>query len=525
MITGETGAGKSILLGGLSLVLGKRADRTSLRNPEAKCVIEAEFSIEKYGLASFFEAHDLDYDSQTLLRREILPSGKSRAFINDSPVTLDIVSALGNLLIDVHSQHETLQLTQNEFQLRVIDALAGNQQLLGQYQTGLKQYKETLSELQELVAFQKAAAKELDYNTFLLEELNKAPLVPGALEELETLYEELNNVETILENLGKGHQLLNNEPMGIVPMLSEVRQAMARIADFGPQYGELRDRMQSALIEMDDISAQIQTIQEKVEANPSLLEETNAKLQLLHSLQKKHGVESIEALLEVRSALGQKVEAATNVDAQVLEKEKEVGERKASLVKLAQSLRAQREKAIPKLKAQLGDHLVHLGMPHARFSIELSPSDALSSTGMDVLRFQFSANKGGDFGALKKVASGGELSRIMLAIKSILAQYENLPTIMFDEIDTGVSGEISDRMGDIMGQMGQTMQVFCITHLPQVASKGHHHFKVFKEDGGQTTTTQIKVLSTDERVVELAGMLGGRELTDSALAHARQLLN
>ena len=524
-ITGETGAGKSILLGGLALVLGKRADLASLRNKNEKCIIEAEFRISKYDLSAFFESHDLDYEDSTIVRREIRPSGKSRAFINDSPVTLDILSQLGNRLIDVHSQHQTLQLADNDFQLKLIDALANNQELLGDYLKRLQVYKNTTKELQELIEFQKNAIKEHDYNSFLFQELEEASLRTGIQEELEERYEQLNNVENILELLAKGHQLLNDDQVGVVNLLTELKQTSNNLSNFGSQYADLNRRIQSLFLEVDDISGEFQLFQEKAEANPQLLEETNARLQQLYDLQKKHGVQEVSALLEIKEDLAKKVEATENLESEIGKKEEAVSSQQRELEKLGESLHNRRKKILPELKKQLENSLVSLGMPSASFQITLNKSEDFKGNGTDNLTFLFSANKGSDYGELKKVASGGELSRIMLAIKAILAKYESLPTMMFDEIDTGVSGEISNNMGDIMKAMSETMQVFSITHLPQVASKGDHHFKVYKVEENSGTNTKMMQLSTDERVVELAEMLGGKDLSDSALAHARQLLN
>jgi DNA repair protein RecN (Recombination protein N) len=525
VITGETGAGKSILLGGLSLVLGKRADMSSLRDTSQKCIVEAEFSIEKYNLNSFFTDNDLDYEDTTVIRREIQPSGKSRAFINDSPVTLDILSELGNKLIDVHSQHQSLQLAENDFQLKLIDALAGNKKVLLTYTDIHHKYNEVANTLGELIEFQKNSIKELDYNSFLLEELEKAPLTLGVQEELESQYEQLSNVETIVEQLSKGMQLLNDDPVGILNLLTELKHISNKLANFGNQYGELNKRIVSAFIEIDDITAEWQSIQENIETNPNVLEEVNDKLQLLYSLQKKHGVNSVSDLLAIKADLSEKVGATLNLKTAIHEKRQELVKLENELEEQGMVLRNERNKVIPELKKQLEKSLGSLGMPNARFKIELLPSKTFKSNGKDALLFVFSANKGAAFGELKKVASGGELSRIMLTIKAILGTYENLPTMMFDEIDTGVSGEISNRMGTIMREMSRTMQVFSITHLPQVASKGDHHYKVFKDERAEVTSTKMKKLNQDERVVELAEMLGGKSLSDSAMEHARQLLN
>tara|TARA_R110000851_G_scaffold17703_2_gene56025 strand:- start:1250 stop:2902 length:1653 start_codon:yes stop_codon:yes gene_type:complete len=525
VITGETGAGKSILLGGLSLVLGKRADLSSLREKEDKCIVEAEFEISKYGLESFFLENDLDYEAKTIIRREILPSGKSRAFINDSPVTLDILSQLGDQLIDVHSQHQTLRLADNDFQLKVIDALADNGQVISAYSSKLLLYQSTQKELQKLVDFQNSATKEHEYNSFLLQELISAPLKEGILEELEEQYEQLNNVEIILEQLSHGQQLLNDEQIGLVNLLTELKQVSNKLASFGHQYSDINERIKSVFIELDDISTELNILNDKVEADPQLLEQVNAKLQLLYDLLKKHKAQTIPELMEIRNALDEKVSATENVVADIDRKKKELHQLETALNTEASNISKRRKLVIPKLKEQLEKTLIDLGMASATFKIDISPSKEFKSTGKDDLSFLFSANKGSAYGDLKKVASGGELSRIMLTIKAILARYEQLPTMMFDEIDTGVSGEISNKMGDIMKDMSNTMQIFSITHLPQVAAKGVHHFKVYKEEELMGTNTKMKRLSSEERVVELAEMLGGKTLSDSALAHARQLLD
>lgn len=524
-ITGETGAGKSILLGGLSLVLGKRADLSALRDNDQKCIIEAEFQISKYKLKPFFKTNDLDYEDLTIIRREILPSGKSRAFINDTPITLSILSQLGDLLIDVHSQHETMQLATNDFQLKVIDALAGNSSLLESYTIQFAHYKKTSKDLLELIEFQESANKEQDYNCFLLQELEGVVLKVGMQEELEEQYEQLNNVENIMEQLSKGDQLLNDEQIGVLNLLSELKQVSTKLSNFGAQYNDLNERIQSVFIEVDDLATELQSLQGRVEASPQLLEEVEGKLQLLFDLLKKHHANDVSELLSVKEILAEKVSVTENLEANIKTKEEEVKRSKNELIAISKKLSAGRTKVLPQLKGQLEKSLDALGMNSATFKIELAPSSDFNTNGSDDLTFLFSANKGSDYGELKKVASGGELSRIMLTIKSILAKYEHLPTLMFDEIDTGVSGEISNKMGDIMLAMSKTMQIFSITHLPQVASKGDHHFKVYKIDEDNITNTKMKKLSTDERIVELAEMLGGKDVSDSAMAHARQLLN
>ena len=523
-ITGETGAGKSILLGGLSLILGKRADLNSLRDASEKCVLEAVFDIERYQLKAFFDAEDLDYDKQTIIRREILPSGKSRAFINDTPVTLSVLSDLGEQLVDIHSQHQTLKLTENDFQFRFIDAIAGNADLLSQYRAALAGYRAVGKTLEALRTQRQEAIKEYDYNQFLLQELQQAKLQPGMLEELEETFEKLNNVELIKEQLGYGVQLLDAEQVGVIPQLTDLKNALNKLSGFGEGYREMAERIASVYLELDDAVSELRDLEGDLEADPGLLEDTNTRLQQIYDLQKKHGVMEVEALLEIQSELEKKVFAAEGMEEQIAATEKQQNTIKVQLDKLAEDIRNSRLQVIPQLRKELEDALAPLGMPNARFQVELTATEELRPNGKDELSFLFAANKGGSFSELKKVASGGELSRIMLVIKSMLARYIDLPTIMFDEIDTGVSGEVSNKMAAIMQKMSADMQVFTITHLPQVAAKGHRQYKVFKAEKEGQTFSSIKPLDASGRVTELAEMLGGKQLTDSALAHARELL-
>ena len=525
IITGETGAGKSILLGGLSLVLGKRADLSSLKNKEEKCIIEAEFSVEKYSLEAFFKEADLDFEKKTFLRREILPSGKSRAFINDTPVTLDVLSELGDRLIDIHSQHQTLQLTNNAFQFQVLDAISGNNANLEAYSKELSRYQLSKKELQALVDFQKEANKEHDYNLFLLNELLQAKLTEGMQENLETTYEKLSNVEEIREKLGYAAQLLSAEQIGALASLQELKITFQKLSAYGKNFEELYNRFNSMLIEMDDAYAEIIRTEESLEADPALLEEASTKLQQIYNLQKKHNVLTVSELIAIQTELGEKVAVTENLEGTIAQKQSEVTEIEQKLDTIAETLHAQRAANIPTLINELEASLAELGMQNARFKIELKPAESFKANGKDELIFLFSANKGSHFEDLKKVASGGELSRIMLIIKALMAKHISLPTIMFDEIDTGVSGEISNKMGDIMLAMSGYMQVFSITHLPQIAAKGNTHYKVYKTDEGGQTQTHLKMLNEDERVMEIAEMLGGKQLTTSALAHAKQLLN
>ena len=525
VITGETGAGKSILLGALGLVLGKRADLTSLKNKEEKCIIEAYFQIKNYNLKSFFEANDLDYEEETIIRREILPSGKSRAFINDTPVNLSELQELSNHLIDIHSQHQTQELLDDIVQFQIIDSVASNFDLINEYSTKLKEYKKYKSELKSKNELLQSVLKEQDYNTFLLEELLSANLKFGEQEELEIQFEKLNNVEFIKENLVKSLSIANEEQFGVLQNLKEIKLSFQKIAGFSTEYNALYERINSTLIEFDDIEKELNQLSETIFSNPEELQLINEKLQLIYALQKKHQVNSVEELLQIQNDLDNKVVSVTTLESEINSIEKLILEIEIKLNNLATKIHKNRVEAVPILSDRLALILEQLGMANARFNIELITKDEFYSNGKDEIQFLFSANKGSDFGLLKKVASGGEMSRIMLAVKSVLSQYSKLPSIIFDEIDTGVSGEIAHKMGEIMKGMSQNMQVFAITHLPQIAGKGKEHFKVFKVIKDNQTQSELKLLSNDERVIEIAQMLSGSTISDSALNHAKELLN
>ena len=524
IITGETGSGKSILLDALALVLGRRADLSALRNKEEKCVVEAEFAIENYALADFFHQEELDYEPLTIIRREILPSGKSRAFVNDSPVTLDVLSRLSKALIDIHSQHDTQQLSEEDFQFFLIDALAENTPLLQEYQAALKVYKQQSKKLQELKDFQENTQKEHDYNTFVLGELQEIDLEEGMQEELEAFYTQASNSETIRDNLTEAANLLAEEEQGIMTQVRELSSLFATLSSYSPQYNELYERIDAVFIELDDLSREVYDLAENVEFDPKKLARVQKKLQKIYDLQKKHKVATVAELIAIEEALEAKVAQMENIEGDIEIAQKEANQALQTLSALAQKLHKAREKVIPTLTKSLQTSLKDLGMPNAQFQISLSPTDHYQAKGNDTLSFLFSANKGGNFGLLKKTASGGELSRIMLTIKSLLATKIALPTIIFDEIDTGVSGEIAHKMGEIMKQMSQSRQVFAISHLPQVASKGDAHITIYKTDIEGRTTTQFQALSQEQRIEEIAQMLGGKDITDSARAHAKELL-
>ncbi|MFA7444779.1 MAG: DNA repair protein RecN [Flavobacteriaceae bacterium] len=525
VITGETGAGKSMLLGALGLVLGKRADLSSLKNEEEKCVIEAVFSVEKYGLKTFFEEQDLDFENETIIRREILPSGKSRAFVNDSPVTLQQLDELGNQLMDIHSQHQTRELSEEKYQFEVLDILAENEDLLTEYSQKLSQYKKNKKALEQAQTKLSESLKEQEYNLFVFNELNDANLKENEQEELETQYEKLNNTEVIKEVLSKTLNLSDNEISGILQNLNEIKLDFSKISGLSEDYKELWERINSVQIEFSDILQEVNNLSESVFDDPSATQRIGDRLQLLYDLQKKHKVNSVEELIGIKNNLEEKVVSVDELSAVIEKSQKLITQNQTELDTIARQLHQNREKAITVFDQKITILLAELGMNNARFDIKLIPTEDYFSNGKDKLEFLFSANKGGNFGLLKKTASGGELSRIMLATKAILAEYKAMPTIIFDEIDTGVSGEIALKMAQIMQQMSKNRQVISITHLPQIASKGNNHYKVYKSVTELDTVSDLKLLSNQERIEEIAEMLSGKNPTESALQHAKTLLN
>lgn len=525
IITGETGAGKSILLGALGLVLGNRADSSTLKDSSKKCIVEAKVAISNYNLRDFFEEVDLDYDDNTILRREILPSGKSRAFVNDTPVTLSVLNELRSKLIDVHSQHQTMELSDANFQFSVLDALAKNATKVASYKKGLLQLNSLKKELDTLEKNQREINLQYDYNLHLFKELDEANLQADEQEILEEKLEKLNNIEDIKLNLSEALDISINEEVGLQTLLNTLENRLSKISSFSKEYQNLSERIASVKIEIDDVVSEIENANENLEFNPNKAEEINDRLQLIYNLQKKHYVNSNQELLQVLENLSEKVSQVENADEVINQKKNEIAAVADKLDVIASKISDARKKIIPTLKEQLESLLSDLGMENARFSISIKPIENYFSNGKDELEFLFSANKGGSFGELKKVASGGELSRIMLSIKKILSENTQLPTIIFDEIDTGVSGEVSNKIAAIMQEMSKHMQVISITHLPQIAAKGNNHYKVYKEELNNVTTTNLKQLTSEERVVEIAEMLSGKNISETAIIHAKELLN
>ena len=525
IITGETGAGKSILLGALGLVLGNRADLSVLKDGQQKCVIEAQFSLVNYNLQPFFLENDLDYEDQTIIRREILPSGKSRAFINDSPVNLSELQLLATFLIDIHSQHQTREILNEEYQLQIVDAIANNSPLILNYTEELKEYNAIRKQLKTFQQEKESLSNEQEYNSYLLNELLVSNLKVGEQVSLEEELEQLSNVEFIKENLDKALLLTNEEQVGVLVNLNEIKTALQKIAGLSKNYQEISNRINSILLEFEDINNECFNLSEKIINNPERLEEVNSKLQLIYSLQKKHQVSSVEELLEIQEKLDEKVIKVDDLENAISKLEKVLILSKEKVDNIANEITAKRKEIAPILSTKLEAILSELGMPDAQIVFSLTETDNYYKTGKNSVDTLFTSNKGMQLGTIKKVASGGEMSRIMLAIKAVMANYTKLPSIIFDEIDTGVSGEIAIKIGEIMKEMSNNMQVFAITHLPQIAAKGKQHYKVFKYTNNNTTVSELKLLTNEERIVEIAEMLSGKSISDSALNHAKALLN
>lgn len=524
IITGETGAGKSIILGALSLLLGKRADLGSIKDPQKKCIIEGAFSIAPYDLQEIFETNDLDYEKESIIRREILPSGKSRAFVNDTPVKLKQMSALGKYLVDIHSQNETLFVGDSAYQYQVVDALADNSNLLNDYKKVYKNHQTLLHQYELFKAQQHEAKKTYDYHSFLLNELRESKLKPGLQTELELQAQQLSNVEELKEALSSSLIEMQQEERGITDKLQTVKNHFNRLANFGATYHELNDRLQSVLIEIEDMTVEIDHLAENIEDDPTALDNINAQLHNIYNLQKKHGLSTLKELLTLQDKLEREVATSENADETRLKLENKIKTSQEKVQKIADLLFNRRQRILPNFVRSIESTLAKLGMKDAQLKIEIKKGEDFNVRGNDQMNWLFTANKGARLREIKKSASGGELSRIALVIKSILAQFTHLPTLIFDEIDTGVSGEIAQKMGDIMSDMGKKLQVLSITHLPQIAAKGHHHYKVFKITQNGITQTIITPLNKEERVNEIAEMLGGKERSASAIAHAKALL-
>jgi DNA repair protein RecN (Recombination protein N) len=525
VITGETGAGKSILLGALGLTLGNRADVGSLHDKTKKCVIEAKFNIKAYHLQSFFETQELDFEEVTTIRREITPEGKSRAFINDTPANLAILKELGERLIDIHSQHETLLLKETNFQFELVDAFAQTTILFSDYKKQFSNLQKLRKQLEELSNQEIQAKKELDYFQFQFNELDEANLKIGELQALEEESETLENAEFIKSNLSKSALAINGGDENVLSALALIKQQLQSVSKFGKQFSELYERINSVYIELKELANDLDGAESEVVYNNARLEEVNTQLDKLNRLLKKHGVANEEELLKIKEEIENKLLQFSSLELQLEKTTKEISIAEKLCKSTASALSTKRQQSLTGIEQNIKTMLGSLSMANAQFKIELAPQKELSSNGLDMISFLFTANKGAEYKELHKTASGGELSRLMLCLKALLAERTALPTIIFDEIDTGVSGDVADKIGNILFAMGKTMQVITITHLPQMASKGSTHLFVFKSDTKDKTTSSIKLLSKEERISEIAKMLSTGNPTETALKNAKELLN
>ncbi len=524
IITGETGAGKSILLGALGLILGQRADLSVLRDKSKKCTVEGSFEVKNYQLAGFFAENELDYDDQTILRREITPSGKSRAFINDTPVNLKTIRELALRLIDIHSQHQNLELGNRQFQLNLVDLVAQNQSVLKSYQQAFRVYTQTHNEYTELLEKAEQAKKDLDYYQFQFNQLDEAKLKPEEQEELEAEQNRLEHAEDIKLTFGQLADDLEGDETGLLTRIKEHVNRLGKMADYFDQAGELNQRLESCYIELQDLAGESQSIAERIEHDPARVELVAERLDLIYSLQQKFHADSVAGLIEIREDLDQKIGQVASYDETLTQLEVQLAKEEAVLNKAANELTESRMAVTDKFQQAVVSMLQKLGMANAVFQLSFAKTNQLGMTGGDEVRFLFNANKNAEAQEISKIASGGEMSRLMLALKSLITDSKALPTIIFDEIDTGISGEIAVKMGDILKSISARMQVINITHLPQIAAKGDHHYQVYKFDEEEQTYTSIRKLEEHERVDELAQMLSGDRHSDTARETARELL-
>lgn len=526
IITGETGAGKSILLGALNLILGQRADHQSLLTTTSKCVVEAVFDIKNYGLESFFEANDLDYEKETTVRREITPEGKSRAFINDTPVTLTVLKSLTSALVDIHSQHETLLINQSGFQLKIVDAFAGNARLLQQYTHNYKEYRTIKQDLAEALEKEQQAKSESDYLNFQLNELTEATLTEGEQEKLEEEQERLTHAEEIAGQINHLIQLLAEGEDNLISGISSGKQMLHSLARFGSPYKELEERIAQLYLEIKDIAGELNSAASNSQADPRRLEQLQERLAVIYRLQQKHRVDSVDDLIGLMQNLQQKLDGFHSLEEQISSLQKEELRLETSLRKLAKELAEKRREAAPKIEKEIQRLLSELAMPHARLQVSFNTAEEneFYPDGKDKVSFLFAANKGSEYREIQKSASGGELSRIMLCIKALQAGVSQMPTLIFDEIDTGISGETAAKTGAILKSMSAHHQLLSITHLPQIAARGNSHIFVYKETGKSHTRTRLRQLTEEERVREVARLLSGEQLTPAALDNARDLL-
>ena len=525
VITGETGAGKTILVDGISLLLGKRADLSVNRDKTKKCIVEGIFDIGAYNLKPIFDVNEIDYDSETILRREISPSGKSRAFINDSPVNLHQLSKIGSRIIDIHTQHQNLNILDQDFQFEIIDAFSNNNEIVNEFRLIFNQFQELQRKIEKLKLDKDSLNQSIDYNKFILKEFDNSNIFEENLEELEDNQIFLSNFEVISEELSFINNLITDENIGIQTNIQKLLNSLNKISGKSENLNKLYERVLEISTEFDDISQELTDQFESLENNPEKLTLLIEKIDTINTLLRKHSVTSIKDLKLVRDEFASKVDSTESIDEKIEEFEMKFKDLKNELSKISKSITKKRMDAIPKFTNDIELILKDLGMENAKFKIELNPSNNFNSFGMDDINFMFQANKGYEFKDLKSSASGGEMSRIMLAVKSIIAKYRKIPSIIFDEIDTGVSGAISQKMGYIMRSLSKYVQTFSITHIPQIAAMGSSHYKIFKYDEDNITKTTIIKLAEEERIVEIAKMLEGSSISESAINHAKRLMN
>lgn len=524
ILTGETGAGKSILLGAIGLIIGQRADLSVLRDKTEKCTAEGMFEIRNYGLQGFFTENELDYEDVTILRREITPSGKSRAFINDTPVNVKVLHDLGLKLIDIHSQHQNLELNEKHYQLRLVDLVAGNEELLKKYSEVFRKYLSLQEELNRTLLLSTQSKKDLDYFEFQFKQLAEAKLIENEQEILEVQLEKLTHAEEIKAVFGQAYQVLAEDDHSVLAVLKENLNNLAKLRPVLPESELIFNRLESVYIELKDIAAESSVISDKTENDPDKIDQVNQRLDLIYTLQQKHRVASVNELLQIQAELNAKIDQIGSYDIEIERIQKDIHQQKTTLTGLAAEMSKRRSSVSRQIEMKVMEVLQNLGIPNAAFKLKFEKLTDFSTTGLDEISFMFSANKSQELQEIAKVASGGEMSRLMLAVKTLITDTKSLPTIIFDEIDTGVSGEVAVKMGSILAQMAKTVQVLNITHLPQIAAKGQHHYKVFKFDQNEQTYTSIRKLTEQERIEEIAQMLSGDNFSTTAMETAKELL-
>lgn len=524
IITGETGAGKSILLGALGLVLGERADAKTLFDKNKKCIIEAEFDISEYPLQQFFSENEIDYETQTIIRREINAEGKSRAFVNDTPVNLSLLKTLSSTLVDVHSQHQTLTVGNSSFQLNVTDALANHSELLLSYRENFNHYRQLQNTLNDLLEKEKQASAEFDFIQFQYEELNNANLKEGETETLEKELEILTHSESILKSVETARHLISEDEQNAVQLIHQSIQQLQQAAKYHTETESILKRLMSCNIELKDIASEMDLIQNNIHFNPERIEIISERLSVINHLLQKHRLNEVSNLLQLKDSLEQKLSGFNSVAEDIERIKKEIATVESTLNKQAATLSENRKEAAKKLTRKILKLLHEVALPDAQFEASLTSLQHFSHSGLDAIRFLFSANKGVQPQELSKVASGGEMSRLMLCLKAILAEVTSMPTIIFDEIDTGISGETAFKVGNMIEALAKKRQVIAITHLPQMASKGEMHYFVYKQTLGSNTETRVKLLSKEERIQEIAKMLSGEGITEASIENAKDLL-